>query len=318
MIELRKVSKKYGDRYAIRDVSFSVERGSICGFLGPNGAGKSTTMNIMAGCLSATEGEAVIGGHSVLGAPMQTKRLVGYLPEIPPLYPDMTPREYLLFVARSRRIPRAAREGAISLAMERAGIRDMGDRLIRNLSKGYRQRVGISEAILGEPEVIILDEPTAGLDPAQIVEIRDLIRSLGGQHTVMLSSHILSEISAVCDQVIIISGGHIVADDEAETLLRRSGRRELDMRLFSDEQSVRASLGGVPGIEDLRVTGDAGGVCRVLADCTREDTAQAVAFAVRDAGLPVFEMSVRQISLEDIFLELTAGEDAGKTEVESL
>ena len=218
MIEVRHLTKKYGDTLAVSDLSFTIESGHIYGFLGPNGAGKSTTMNIMTGCLAATEGDVIIGGHDIYEEPRQAKKLIGYLPEQPPLYMDSTPREYLTFVARAKGVQKSELKGQIQKAMESTDIVDMADRLIRHLSKGYRQRVGIAQAILGDPEVVILDEPTVGLDPMQIIEIRDLIRELGKDRTVILSSHILSEIQAVCDRVIIISNGKKLADDSLENL----------------------------------------------------------------------------------------------------
>ncbi len=218
MIEVRHLTKKYGDTLAVSDLSFTIESGHIYGFLGPNGAGKSTTMNIMTGCLAATEGDVIIGGHDIYEEPRQAKKLIGYLPEQPPLYMDSTPREYLTFVARAKGVQKSELKGQIQKAMESTDIVDMADRLIRHLSKGYRQRVGIAQAILGDPEVVILDEPTVGLDPMQIIEIRDLIRELGKDRTVILSSHILSEIQAVCDRVIIISNGKKLADDSLQNL----------------------------------------------------------------------------------------------------
>jgi ABC-2 type transport system ATP-binding protein len=218
VIEVRHLTKKYGDTLAVSDLSFTIESGHIYGFLGPNGAGKSTTMNIMTGCLAATEGDVIIGGHDIYEEPRQAKKLIGYLPEQPPLYMDSTPREYLTFVARAKGVQKSELKGQIQKAMESTDIVDMADRLIRHLSKGYRQRVGIAQAILGDPEVVILDEPTVGLDPMQIIEIRDLIRELGKDRTVILSSHILSEIQAVCDRVIIISNGKKLADDSLQNL----------------------------------------------------------------------------------------------------
>ncbi|NCB04451.1 MAG: ABC transporter ATP-binding protein, partial [Clostridia bacterium] len=209
MIQVKNLVKRYGDHTAVDDLTFSVEKGQIYGFLGPNGAGKSTTMNIMTGCLGATSGEVLIDGHSILREPEEAKRHIGYLPEQPPLYMEMTVREYLLFAAELRGISRAARAAAVDDAMEQTVLGDVQNRLIRNLSKGYRQRVGLAQAILGYPDVVILDEPTVGLDPKQIIEIRDLIRKLAQEHTVILSSHILSEVSAICDHIMIISHGKL-------------------------------------------------------------------------------------------------------------
>ena len=197
MIEVKHLTKRYGNHVAVNDLNFTIDKGKVYGFLGPNGAGKSTTMNIITGCLGATEGEVLIDGHSITEEPMQAKRLIGYLPEQPPVYMDMTPAEYLDFVARAKGIPAKERAQQIETVTEKTRIQDVRNRLIRNLSKGYRQRVGIAQALLGRPEIIILDEPTVGLDPAQIIEIRELIRELGKEHTMVLSSHILSEVHAV-------------------------------------------------------------------------------------------------------------------------
>ena len=205
MIEINNLVKKYGDHVAVDDLSLTVEPGKIYGFLGPNGAGKSTTMNIITGYLGATSGEVKINGHDIFKEPEEAKKCIGYLPEIPPLYVDMTVREYLYFVAELKKLEKSLRKRYVEEAMETTGITDVANRMIRNLSKGYRQRVGFAQAILGYPEIIILDEPTVGLDPKQIIEIRELIRKLGEKHTVILSSHILTEISAVCDHVFIIS-----------------------------------------------------------------------------------------------------------------
>ena len=232
MIEVRHLSKRYGTHLAVDDLSFSIDRGVVYGFLGPNGAGKSTTMNIMTGCLGATEGEVLIDGHNVAEEPMEAKKHIGYLPELPPLYGDMTPEEYLHFVARAKGLRREESARQIETVMEKTRIADVRKRLIRNLSKGYRQRVGIAQALLGNPEVIILDEPTVGLDPAQIIEIRELIRELGKEHTLVLSSHILSEVQAVCDSILILSKGRLVACDTAENLTKLMRGRE-NLRLLT-------------------------------------------------------------------------------------
>ena len=218
MIEVKNLVKKYGSHLAVDHLNFTVDTGQIYGFLGPNGAGKSTTMNIMTGYLGATEGEVLINGHNILEEPEAAKKCIGYLPEMPPLYTDMKVNEYLKFVAELKKIPKPERQEQIEKVMLMVKIMDVQDRLIKNLSKGYRQRVGLAQAILGYPEVIILDEPTVGLDPKQIIEIRDLIKSLKKKHTVILSSHILSEVSAVCDYVLIISHGKLVASDTPENL----------------------------------------------------------------------------------------------------
>ncbi len=227
MIEVRHLTKKYGPNTAVDDISFTVEKGRIYGFLGPNGAGKSTTMNIICGCLAATDGEVIVDGHDIYEEPLEARKRIGYLPEIPPLYNDMTPKEYLSFVGRAKKIPSAKLSEAVENVMTKTALHGVADRLIRNLSKGYRQRVGIAQAILGDPEIIILDEPTVGLDPMQIIEIRDLIRELGKDHTVILSSHVLPEISATCDYVIVIAHGKIVASDTMENLNRSFSETEV-------------------------------------------------------------------------------------------
>lgn len=222
MIEVKNLVKKYGDHTAVDHLSFHVEKGQIYGFLGPNGAGKSTTMNIMTGYIASTSGEVLIDGHNILEEPEAAKKCIGYLPEQPPLYFDMTVAEYLKFAAELKKIPKNERETQIEQVMELTGITAMANRLIKNLSKGYKQRVGLAQAILGYPEIIILDEPTVGLDPKQIIEIRELIKKLSEEHTIILSSHILSEVSAVCDYIMIINHGKLVASDTTENLMNHS------------------------------------------------------------------------------------------------
>ena len=243
MIEVSHLTKRYGGHTAVSNLSFTIEKGQIYGFLGPNGAGKSTTMNIMTGCLAASEGEVRIDGHDIFEEPQQAKRLIGYLPEQPPLYLDRTPREYLTFVGRAKGIKDKALPEQIGRVMEVTQITDVADRLIKHLSKGYRQRVGIAQALLGDPEVVILDEPTVGLDPKQIIEIRSLIQSLGQKHTVILSSHILSEVQAVCQTILIISKGHLVACDTPENLERLfSGSAAVDLTVEAGEAQTREIL----------------------------------------------------------------------------
>ena len=250
MIEVSHLVKKYGSHYAVNDLSFRVEKGQIYGFLGPNGAGKSTTMNIITGYLAPTAGEVKINGHDMMKEPEEAKRCIGYLPEMPPVYPDMTVGEYLRFAAQLKRIPSGKREESIEEVMKMTRILDMKDRLIRNLSKGYKQRVGLSQALLGSPEVIILDEPTVGLDPKQIIEIRDLIKSLKDKHTVILSSHILSEVSAICDQILIISKGSLAACDTPEGLTRlMTGEEELEITVKGTPEELQSVLDGLEEIE---------------------------------------------------------------------
>lgn len=252
MIEVTNLTKKYGDHIAVDHLSFRVEKGQIYGFLGPNGAGKSTTMNIITGYLAATEGTVTIDGKDVQKDPEEAKCAIGYLPELPPLYVDMTVREYLDFVAELKKVPKKERKQQIDEVMEMTQITDMQQRLIRNLSKGYRQRVGLAQAILGYPEVIILDEPTVGLDPKQIIEIRDLIRKLGENHTVILSSHILSEVSAVCDHIMIIAHGKLVASDSPENLQKlMSGSMELDLEVKGSIAAVKSALQEISQIDRI-------------------------------------------------------------------
>ena len=253
VIEVRDLVKRYGKHVAVDHLNFRVKKGQIYGFLGPNGAGKSTTMNMLTGYLAATEGTILIDGHDVSEEPMEARRCIGYLPEIPPLYLDMTPREYLKFAAELKGIPKEKREGAVEKAMDRTQICDVQERLIRHLSKGYRQRVGLAQALLGDPEVLILDEPMVGLDPKQIIEIRELIRSLGKKHTIILSSHILSEITSICDHVMIISHGKLVASDTPENLghyMKNSDVMELQVRGSREAcEKAREALKKIKGLE---------------------------------------------------------------------
>ena len=236
MIEVRNLTKKYGDHEAVSDISFTVEEGHIYGFLGPNGAGKSTTMNIITGYIAATSGDVVINGHDILKEPRAAKSCIGYLPEVPPVYQDLTVREYLEFAAEIKGMKKQAKKDAVAEAVKTAMLEEVEQRLIKNLSKGYKQRVGLAQAIIGLPEVLILDEPTSGLDPKQIMEMRDLIKRLGDDHTVILSSHILSEVSAICDHVIMISGGKIVADDSLEALTAEKSLEEVFLELTDSDR----------------------------------------------------------------------------------
>ena len=307
MIEVKHLTKRYGNHVAVNDLNFTIDKGKVYGFLGPNGAGKSTTMNIITGCLGATEGEVLIDGHSITEEPMQAKRLIGYLPEQPPVYMDMTPAEYLDFVARAKGIPAKERAQQIETVTEKARIQDVRNRLIRNLSKGYRQRVGIAQALLGRPEIIILDEPTVGLDPAQIIEIRELIRELGKEHTLVLSSHILSEVQAVCDAIMIISKGRLVASDTSENLTALfAGTVTLNLDVRATEDAARKVLDTVPGIEDMALSAGEPGITHVqLKPEEDQDIRETLFFAFAKAGLPILSMMQNHASLEDVFLELT-------------
>ena len=255
MIEINHLVKKYGSHVAVDDLSLTVEPGKIYGFLGPNGAGKSTTMNIITGYLAATSGEVKINGFDVLKQPEEAKKCVGYLPELPPLYMDMTVKEYLDFVAELKKIEKSLRAGYVKEVMKITKTEEVSGRLIRNLSKGYRQRVGFAQAVLGYPEILILDEPTVGLDPKQIIEIRELIKELGKKHTIILSSHILSEISAVCDHVFIISHGKLVASDSTENLLERmTGAQEIELLVKAEEDTAETAIREVAQVERCEKT----------------------------------------------------------------
>lgn len=310
MIEVRNLVKKYGSHMAVDHLDFTVETGLIYGFLGPNGAGKSTTMNIMTGYLGATEGEVLINGHNILEEPEEAKRCIGYLPEMPPLYMEMTVLEYLNFSAELKKIPKKERRTQVDQVMELVKIEDVQNRLIKNLSKGYRQRVGLAQAILGFPEIIILDEPTVGLDPKQIIEIRELIRELAKRHTVILSSHILAEIQEVCDYIMIISRGRLVASDTPENLEKlMSGRQTIEILAKGPEDEVRDIVGGIGGVEEAVYESGAekGTVGASLTPEDGIDIREQVFTAFAKSGCPLLMLSQSHTTLEDVFLELTQG-----------
>ncbi len=311
MIEVSHLTKRYGDHCAVDDLSFTVEDGLVYGFLGPNGAGKSTTMNIITGCLAATEGRVTVDGHDIFDEPIAAKRCIGYLPEQPPVYPDMTPAEYLSFVVEAKGVNRAERAAQIEKAVSVTGIGDVRDRLIRNLSKGYRQRVGIAQALLGDAKLIILDEPTVGLDPLQIIEIRDLIRSLGRRHTVILSSHILSEVQAVCDRILIINKGKLIACDTPENLEGRfAGGVSYALTVKAGGEAVLQALAATEGVTRVTLDSEADGRCEltVEADPAAADMDERLSLALSGAHMPVLRMERREASLEDVFIRLTAAE----------
>ena len=306
MVEVKGLTKKYGDSFAVRNISFTVEKGRICGFLGPNGAGKSTTMNVIAGCLAATFGTVRIDGHDVFEEPLAAKRLVGYLPEVPPLYPDMTPREYLGFVADAKGIKRQDKPDTVAQAMEKCGVADVADRLIRNLSKGYCQRVGIAQAILGDPQVIILDEPTVGLDPRQIVAIRDLIKELGRDRTVILSSHLLSEVQEVCASVFGTPRGRIVASGAIDSISSGSaGYNTVKMEIAAPPEKCFTVLDPIEEISHYAVVEGGAGTTAELTIPAEYDLRARLFAAFAEARLPVCEMYTVKPSLEKIYLELT-------------
>ncbi len=307
MIEVKHLTKRYGSHTAVSDLSFTIEKGKIYGFLGPNGAGKSTTMNIITGCLGATEGEVLIDGFSISDEPMKVKGKIGYLPEQPPLYNDMTPYEYLSFVAEAKKLSGGEKMIQIDQVMDRTAIRDVRDRLIRNLSKGYKQRVGIAQALLGNPDLIILDEPTVGLDPVQIIEIRDLIRELGKDHTIILSSHILSEVQAVCDSIMIISNGRLVASDTPDNLTKLfAGCTSIRLEVKGSKEAVKHVLNGIDQIEYTTFADSSSGTITAdIKEAEGADIRESVFMAFADAHLPILEMKTVRASLEDVFLELT-------------
>lgn len=317
MIEVKNLVKQYGDHIAVDHLSFTVEKGQIYGFLGPNGAGKSTTMNIMTGYLSATEGEVLINGHNIFEEPEEAKKCIGYLPEQPPLYMDMTPLEYLYFVAELKKIPRSDRAQMIADIMKLVKITDVCERLIRNLSKGYKQRVGLAQAIMGYPEIIILDEPTVGLDPKQIIEIRDLIKTLSEKHTVILSSHILSEVSAVCDYVMIIAHGKLVASDTPDNLSKLMlGSNVLDLTIKGNKTMIREMISALPDIDSMEVhdSAEPGCVDIVVKSPQNVDVREELFYKFSEAKCPIMMMKSSNMSLEEVFLELTTDKASTKQE----
>ena len=310
MIEVKHLTKRYGSHTAVSDLSFTIEKGHIYGFLGPNGAGKSTTMNILTGCLAATSGSVTIDGHDIFEEEQAAKSRIGYLPEILPLYPDRTPREYLNFVAQAKKVPAPQRAGQIRKVMEMTGITEVSDRLIRNPSKGYRQRVGIAQALLGDPEIIILDEPTVGLDPRQITEIRELIQLLGRDHTVILSSHILSEVQAVCETVMIISKGRLVACDSTDNLEKRfAGDTTVELTVEAGKEEIPQILKPMDGITNCTMEENGSyGNLRLETGAPADAICRQLFFAFSSAGRAILRMTTARASLEDIFLELTEDE----------
>ena len=316
MIEVNNLVKRYGDHTAVDHLSFKIEKGKIYGFLGPNGAGKSTTMNMITGYIASTEGTVTIDGHDILDEPEQAKKCIGYLPEMPPLYFDMTVLEYMNFVADLKKIPKDKKKSMVAEVMEMVKITDMKKRLIKNLSKGYRQRVGLAQAILGYPEVIILDEPTVGLDPKQIIEIRDLIKSLKEKHTVILSSHILSEVSAVCDYVLIISHGKLVASDTPENLGKLAeGSNTLNLIVKGEKDKICTALGQIEGVKNVTAADAKEEYAWNVTVSTNEDSdvREEVFFKMADAKCPILEMQSRKVSLDEIFHELTEDDKKSKT-----
>ena len=315
MIAVEHLTKRYGSFTAVDDISFTLEQGHIYGFLGPNGAGKSTTMNMMTGCLAATAGSVTIDGLDIFEQAREAKKLLGYLPEIPPLYPEQTPEEYLRFVAEAKGLPKAQIDAQVAKALAETRLEPMANRLIRHLSKGYRQRVGIAQALLGDPRYIILDEPTVGLDPLQIIEIRDLIHELGQTHTVILSSHILSEVQAICESVLIIAHGKLVAFDTPQNLENRltSGGR-LTLSADCSAEALHRILAAVPAVCDCRLLTAEEGRCKAQLEITGDaaEACKALFFAFAKAEIAILQLTPEKADLENIFIELTDAQPDGK------
>lgn len=320
MIQVENLVKKYSDRPVVNNLTFTVDKGQIYGFLGPNGAGKSTTMNIMTGYIAASSGTVIINGYDILKEPEKAKRCIGYLPEIPPLYTDMTVWEYLLFVAELKKVPKKERNSHVDKIIKMVHIEDVIGRLIRNLSKGYKQRVGLAQALIGDPEVLILDEPMVGLDPKQIIEMRELIKSLSKEHTIILSSHILSEVSAVCDHIMIISDGKLSASgspQELQEMMR--GRSELEVVVMGMKEQVEEIVKAIDGVISYEIyDADESDSVRILIHAAeQEDMRKPLSLAMSGAGLPILSMNRIEKSLEDIFLELTNRETSSPDNMES-
>ena len=314
MIEVKNLTKRYGDHLAVDNVSFTVADGEIIGFLGPNGAGKSTTMNMITGYLSSTEGSVLIDGLDILEDPVHAKAKLGYLPEIPPLYADMTVEEYIKFACELKKVPSSKQKEMVEQLIKLTRIRDVQKRLIVNLSKGYKQRVGLAAALAGNPDVLILDEPTAGLDPKQIMEFRDLIRALSKTHTIIISSHILAEIQAVCDRVIIINHGRIMATDTPEALSQRIMRNnKLEMRIKGPRNEIANGLKEIPGITGVEVARirEEGSIDLLLETEEEADVREAIFTYCSTHNYPILMMHTTEMTLEDIFLQIT-GEREGR------
>ena len=338
MIEVKNLTKRYGDHLAVSNLSFTIEPGHIYGFLGPNGAGKSTTMNIMTGCLAASDGQVLIGGYDIFEEPMEAKKLIGYLPEMPPLYLDQTPREYLYFVASAKGIKKADRLDEIEKVIHETHIEEVADRLIKQLSKGYRQRVGIAQALLGNPQLIILDEPTVGLDPMQIIEIRDLIKELGQNHTVILSSHILPEVEAICEKVLIIHQGELIAFDKPENLQKTlSSGAIIELICETSADKAKDYLKNLSGIEEIEAKeeSEANEEIEAKEESEKKEKTQGIKeggesschlflhvdgdsidaicrdifFTFAEKKVAILKMNPQKADLEDIYIELTNSDD---------
>ena len=312
MIEVQHLTKRYGPTTAVDDVSFRVEKGEILGFLGPNGAGKTTTMRVLTGYMPPTEGKAIVAGYDVFEQPIEAKRRTGYLPETPPLYPEMTISDYLMFVSRIKGVPRGERKARVREVMARTRVSDLANRHCSKLSKGYRQRVGLAQALLHNPEVLILDEPTAGLDPKQIIETRELIKHLGGDHTIILSTHILPEVSQTCHRVVIINNGHVVAVDTPDNLTSRlRGSETMYVQVDAPGDNVKGVLEGIAGVTRVSPTDTRRAMTAYeVSSETGRDVRRQLAAAVVSNGWGLLELRPMRMSLEEIFLHLTTEETA--------
>lgn len=315
MVEVKNLTKMYGNKTGVKDISFTAEKGEIIGFLGPNGAGKSTTMNVITGYRPATEGRVLIGGFDIAEKPLEAKKRLGYLPEIPPLYPELKVKAYLKFICGLKGVSRDKRESHINEIMELVKITDVKDRLIKNLSKGYRQRVGLAQALVSSPDVLIMDEPTVGLDPKQIQDIRSLIKSLGKEHTIILSSHILAEVSMICDKVIIIKKGEIAAIDTPENLAKNMAATEcFQAKIRGPHEQIEDVIRGIDGVISVKQSPDkndirTGFLSYVIENAKSIDVRTPLFFKMAGLGYPIHEMKSIAVNLEDIFLQLTSEEN---------
>jgi len=315
LIKAIDLTKRYGKHTAVDGINFKIAKGEIIGFLGPNGAGKSTTMNMITGYTAPTDGKIIVDGDNILDDPEKTRAKIGYLPEHPPLYMDMTVNEYLLFVGQLKKVGKSSLRQDMDRITELVKISDVRKRLIKNLSKGYKQRVGLAQALLGNPQLLILDEPTVGLDPKQIIEIRNLIKDLSSDHTIVLSSHILPEISAVCDRVLIISKGSIVASDTPENLAQNlAGMHKLHLRVRGQEEKIRKALSSIEILKDIAVepSRESGALNVVVEADSASDIRENVFYALAGERCPILQMRPMDMSLEEIFLNLTTVEGGAK------
>ncbi len=319
MIEVKNLVKKYDNHLAVDHLNFTLEKGKIYGFLGPNGAGKSTTMNIMTGYLGATEGDVLINGHSISNDAGEAKKYIGYLPEIPPLYTEMKVYEYIKFAAELKNITGAKQKEAIEEAIQTAKLDEVRNRLIKNLSKGYRQRVGLAQAVIGMPEIIILDEPTVGLDPKQIIEIRETIKELSKGRTIILSSHIMQEVSAVCDYIMIISKGKMVASDTPENLSKLLvGANTLELEVKCSQDRISTILDSMEDIQSIEYekSSEEGTVFATITTAQDKDIREELFYILAENKCPIYQMELKRVSLEDVFLELTSDKNEEQEEEE--